>query len=182
MTPEQARGLTALLKDLYGEGPAVARAELLQADLPGRIIPIQLLVPSETPRGLIAYYHGGGWVIGQIDEFENLGRQLAVRTGCAVALVDYRKAPEYPYPAAVEDAWAALVGRREHGAAARCAGSADHGGRQRRRQPGGRPRPEGPPGRVPAADADSALSGDRLRLRQRTYIDPENQLLLTREA
>jgi acetyl esterase len=109
MDLEQARGLTAGLKEMYGPGPAMASAERTMVDLGGRTIPIQFLVPNDTPRGLIVYYHGGGWTIGTIDEFETLGRQLAERTDCVVALVDYRLAPEAPYPAAVDDAWDALT-------------------------------------------------------------------------
>ncbi len=183
MTPEQARGLTALLKDLYGEGPAVARAELLQADLPCRIIPIQLLVPSESPRGLIVYYHGGGWVIGKIDEFENLGRQLAVRTECAVALVDYRLAPEHPYPAAVEDAWDALgwldanmerlLGKRVPLIAAGDSAGGNLAAvlAQKARQAG--PRLLMQVLVYPVTDCDFANA---------TYTDPENQLMLTRDS
>ncbi|MEV4643514.1 alpha/beta hydrolase [Saccharopolyspora sp. NPDC049357] len=109
MEPEQARGMTAMLKDMFGEGPEVARSELIQVPAEGRDIPVRILVPHDEPRGTVVYYHGGGWVIGAIDEFETLGRQLAVRTDCAVVLVDYRLAPEHPHPAAVEDAWDALV-------------------------------------------------------------------------
>ncbi|MGW4340666.1 alpha/beta hydrolase [Rhodococcus koreensis] len=109
MEPTQARGLTAMLKDMFGAGPEVARSELIQIPAEGRTIAAHLLVPAGEIRGMIVYYHGGGWVIGAIDEFETLARQLATRTGCAVALVDYRLAPEHPYPAAVEDAWDALV-------------------------------------------------------------------------
>jgi len=109
MDPVQARELTAMLKGMYGEGPRMARAELRKIDVGGRCIQVQVLVPKDRPRGVIVYYHGGGWVIGAIDEFETLGRQLAERTGCVVALVDYRLAPEHPYPAAAEDAWDALL-------------------------------------------------------------------------
>lgn len=109
MEPAQARGVTAALKEMYGEGPEVARADLLHVPSEGRSIPVRVLVADERPRGVLVYYHGGGWVLGALDEFETLGRELAARTGCAVALVDYRLAPEHPYPAAVDDAWEALL-------------------------------------------------------------------------
>ncbi len=57
---------------------------------------------------MLIYYHGGGWVIGAIDEFDTLARKLAARTGCAVVLPDYRLAPEYRYPTAADDAYATL--------------------------------------------------------------------------
>ncbi len=69
---------------------------------------MRVLVPEGAPRGVFIYYHGGGWVIGAMEEFDTLGRRLAAGTGCAVVLVDYRLAPEYRYPAAVDDAYAAL--------------------------------------------------------------------------
>ncbi|MGK5111428.1 alpha/beta hydrolase [Geodermatophilus sp. CPCC 205506] len=109
MTPEEARGLTAALGEMYGPGPEMHRAEMTSAPAAdGYAIPLHVLVPTERPRGVIVYYHGGGWVIGALPEFETLGRTLADRTGCAVVLVDYRMAPENPYPAAADDSWAAL--------------------------------------------------------------------------
>jgi acetyl esterase len=58
---------------------------------------------GELP-GLV-YCHGGGWVVGSLMSHDPLCRTLAARSGCAVIAVDYRLAPENPYPAAVEDAW-----------------------------------------------------------------------------
>jgi acetyl esterase len=55
------------------------------------------------------YLHGGGWVIGGIDDVDGLCRELAAGAGCAVLNVGYRLAPEHPFPAAVEDAWAVLA-------------------------------------------------------------------------
>jgi len=100
LSPLQARAAGAALVELHGPGPEMLRAEDVDC---GR-----LLVPTERCRGVIVYYHGGGWVTGGLDEFDALGRRLAQRTGCAVVLVDYRLAPEHRYPAAAEDAWTAL--------------------------------------------------------------------------
>jgi acetyl esterase/lipase len=80
----------------------------------GGTFPIRILTPTEHPRGVIVYYHGGGWVLGGLDDSDVLGRQLAKRTGCAVVLVDYRLAPEYRYPTAVDDSWAALLWTADH--------------------------------------------------------------------
>ena len=63
---------------------------------------------------MIVYYHGGGWVVGSIDESDTLGRKLAERTSCAVVLVDYRLAPEHRYPVAVDDSYAALEWAAAH--------------------------------------------------------------------
>ncbi len=53
----------------------------------------------------ITYFHGGGWVVGNLDSHDASCRLLAAVTGCVVVSVDYRLAPEHPYPAAIEDAW-----------------------------------------------------------------------------
>jgi acetyl esterase/lipase len=58
--------------------------------------------------GLI-YFHGGGWVAGDLDTHDGVCRRLADASGCKVIAVDYRRAPEHPFPAAVDDAWAAAV-------------------------------------------------------------------------
>ncbi|NCC34731.1 MAG: alpha/beta hydrolase [Chloroflexia bacterium] len=114
-TPEEVRGLTAALRDMYGPGPAVAQViDHTVATPDGESFQIRVLVPEGTPRAMLIYYHGGGWVIGKIEEFDTLGRQLAVRTGCAVALVDYRLAPEYRYPTAINDAYLALEWMAAH--------------------------------------------------------------------
>jgi acetyl esterase len=114
-TPEEVRALVADLKELYGTGPEMARVEDHSiSGVDGGSFPVRVLVPEGSPRGVFVYYHGGGWVIGAMEEFDTLGRKLAARTGCAVVLVDYRLAPEYRYPTAVDDAYAALEWVGEH--------------------------------------------------------------------
>ncbi|MER6978747.1 alpha/beta hydrolase [Streptomyces carpinensis] len=107
MTPIEARGLGGALHEMYGPGPEVARVAHDTVAVDGGQVPVRILAP-ENPRAVIVYYHGGGWVIGAIDEFDTLARQMVQRTGAAVVLVDYRLAPEHRYPTAAEDAWAAL--------------------------------------------------------------------------
>jgi len=108
-TPDEVRGLTAGLAELYGTGPDMERVEDTTIPVDGESIAARILVPTSSPRGVFIYYHGGGWVIGgNIEEFDTLGRKLAARTNCAVVLVDYRLAPEHRYPVAADDAYAAL--------------------------------------------------------------------------
>lgn len=90
------------------EPPAVGTVRDLSADG----IPMRLVrpagVPDEARLPLLVYFHGGGWVIGDLDTHDVLCRSLAAGAGCAVLSVDYRLAPEHPFPAAVDDCLAAL--------------------------------------------------------------------------
>ncbi|MGD8761358.1 MAG: alpha/beta hydrolase [Desulfobacteraceae bacterium] len=75
---------------------------------PGGEIPIRLYYPKgDPPFAVVVYFHGGGWVIGDLDTHHGLCHALSKSSGCLVAAVDYRLAPENRYPAAVEDAYAA---------------------------------------------------------------------------
>ncbi|WP_336206496.1 alpha/beta hydrolase [Nonomuraea sp. LPB2021202275-12-8] len=63
---------------------------------------------GDEPRPVVVYLHGGGWVFGSVKRNDALGRDLAIRTGAIVVSVDYRLAPEHPFPAAADDAWTVL--------------------------------------------------------------------------
>lgn len=90
-------------------------AEDVAIPRPGGEIRARLYVPSAPPGPpipLVVYYHGGGWVVGDLETHDPVCRFLAHETGFAVLAVDYRLAPEHPFPAALEDAvtafrWAA---------------------------------------------------------------------------
>ncbi|MEI2702033.1 MAG: alpha/beta hydrolase [Baekduia sp.] len=94
---------------------AVVRNELL-AGPDGHTIPARRYVPltAERPDAgpLVAYFHGGGWVCGDLDTHDNTCRAIADATGATVVAVDYRLAPESPYPAALDDAFAAYADLR----------------------------------------------------------------------
>jgi len=63
--------------------------------------------PAE-PAPVVVFYHGGGWTLGTLDSAGDICRELAARSGAVVVSVDYRLAPEHPFPAGHDDAWAAL--------------------------------------------------------------------------
>jgi acetyl esterase len=65
---------------------------------------------------VLVYFHGGGWVVGSLDSHDGVARHLSRFGGCIVVSVDYRLAPEHPFPAAVDDAWAAMLWVREQAA------------------------------------------------------------------
>lgn len=113
-TPEEVRAFGKAFADMAGPAPKVSRSEDFSVEVAGGSIPVRVLVPPQGARGVIVYYHGGGWVIGAIDEFDTMARKLAERTSCAVVLVDYRLAPEHRYPTAVDDSYAALCWTAAH--------------------------------------------------------------------
>ncbi len=69
---------------------------------------LRLYRPEAASGGALLYFHGGGFVLGDLETADPICRLVAARTGSAVVALDYRLAPEHPYPAAVEDALAAL--------------------------------------------------------------------------
>jgi acetyl esterase len=71
-------------------------------------VPVRLYRPTLQPRPLLVYFHGGGWTIGDLASHDRLCRQLARGADVAVLAVDYRRAPEHPWPAAVHDALAVV--------------------------------------------------------------------------
>jgi acetyl esterase len=83
---------------------------------PAGAIPIRVYTPSgDTPLPVLLYFHGGGWMLGNLDTEEDTCLSLAKRTPCIAVSVDYRLAPEHPYPAATEDCYSALLWVAEHG-------------------------------------------------------------------
>ena len=74
--------------------------------------------PERPP--VLVWYHGGGWVIGDLETADRLCRRLANRTGALVVSVAYRLAPEHPAPAAIKDAWDALCWVASHGIELEC--------------------------------------------------------------
>ncbi len=71
---------------------------------------------ARPPQPLLVYFHGGGWVIGDLDTHDGVCRFLAEHSGCRVLSVEYRLAPEHPFPKPVEDVVAAFAWAHEHAA------------------------------------------------------------------
>ena len=86
----------------------ILHVEALTAEFFGGSAPARLYRPAAAPDALIVYYHGGGWALGSLDEYDRPLRHLANLSGAAIVSVDYRLAPEHRFPAAVDDALGAL--------------------------------------------------------------------------
>ncbi|MGE2725036.1 alpha/beta hydrolase fold domain-containing protein [Mycolicibacterium pulveris] len=85
------------------------RTEDRAVDGPAGPIPIRVYWPPEADGAavpVVVFLHGGGWSVGDLDTYDGIAAMHAVGAGAVVVSVDYRLAPEHPYPAAVDDAWA----------------------------------------------------------------------------
>jgi acetyl esterase len=97
---EQARaGHEQETQVLAGPGEEVGNVE--DTELAG--VPVRIYTPLEPKAGTVAYFHGGGWVVGSIDSFDTACRALANASGATIVSVGYRLAPEHPFPAGLED-------------------------------------------------------------------------------
>jgi acetyl esterase len=116
MTPADARDQRRAMLRPSPEPIAEVR------DLDAGGVPCRLYRPAATrSAGLLLWFHGGGWVLGDLDSHDDLCRAVANRAGCAVLSVGYRLAPEHPFPAAVDDALGVAAWAHEHAAALGCA-------------------------------------------------------------
>jgi acetyl esterase len=110
MTPDQARAAYLGAAEVL-EPPRAHLARVEDFGIPGAdgsMRHARLYANTEGELPVLLYFHGGGFVIGGIETHDSLCRQLALRSGGAVVSLDYRLAPEHPFPAAVDDAWAAM--------------------------------------------------------------------------
>lgn len=80
----------------------------------GHQIPVRLYIPDGAT-GVVVAFHGGGWVVGNLDTFDDTARNIANDSGQAVVSVDYRLTPEHRFPAQIDDAWAVTRWVAEHG-------------------------------------------------------------------
>jgi acetyl esterase len=109
MSPQEARQVPAILAELTGAGPELASVRDVEIPGPAGAIPARVYEPVADPPGTVVYFHGGGWVIGGLDTWDAAVRNLAKESGARVVSVDYRLAPEHPFPAAADDAHAATT-------------------------------------------------------------------------
>lgn len=110
-TPTEIRKTSAESRGLLQKKPTPIY-QVTDTTFPGPAgpIPIRIYIPrQQTDLPVIIYYRGGGWVIGNLDSHDNICRSLSKITRWIVVSVDYRLAPEHPFPAAVDDAYAALL-------------------------------------------------------------------------
>lgn len=106
LTPDEARAAYQLLRAADGELEEVASVD----DVDVARVPCRRYRPAgaspDASLPVVVWFHGGGWVIGDLDTADATVRRLANRSGCEVVSVHYRRAPENPFPAAIDDAWA----------------------------------------------------------------------------
>src|SRR5918996_5297787 len=96
-------------------GPEVAKGEDRLIPGPGGDIPVRIYTPAGTgPFPILVWFHGGGWVVGDLDTADPTARHLAVGAGCVVVSVDYRLAPETKFPGAADDCYAATQWAVQH--------------------------------------------------------------------
>ena len=111
---QQLRTMVALMDE---PAPKLARIEDITIPGPAGAIPARLYdaaAADATARPVVAYFHGGGWVQGDLETHHGLCARIAERAGVIVVAVDYRLAPEHPFPAAVDDCFAAYRWLRAH--------------------------------------------------------------------
>ncbi|GAB2656626.1 alpha/beta hydrolase [Kribbella swartbergensis] len=113
----------AKVLDVTGEPSPVSSIESVDADgVPGR-----LYRPIGAERDVLVWAHGGGWIHGDLDTADGVARALANRAACAVLSIDYRLAPEHPFPAGFDDTWTAVTWARRNFASVAVGGDSSGG-------------------------------------------------------
>ena len=112
-TVKENRDLVSSFSTLAGDVEPVGSVHDAVAAAEGLEVPIRIYAPATLPRSepqpVTVFFHGGGWVLGNLDSQDHIARIVANRSGTIVVSVDYRLAPEHRFPAGIEDAYAALT-------------------------------------------------------------------------
>lgn len=103
-------GARAMFLTLAGDSDPACRVEALQLAAANHSVPARLYQPEhlQVPDAMVLFLHGGGWSLGDLDCYDGLVRSLCQQSGVRFLSVDYRLAPEHPYPAGLDDASLAL--------------------------------------------------------------------------
>lgn len=113
----EARQMMGATSALNANPEPVERVENREIPGPGGAIPIRIYTPEgEGPLPILVYFHGGGWVLCNLDTHDGTARRLCNHARCIVVSVDYRLAPEHPFPAPLEDCYAATQWTAENAA------------------------------------------------------------------
>ena len=106
LSPKEGREIFSSLGELFGDSPSVARVE--DRDI-GDGLGVRIFTPEgDGPFPVLVYFHGGGWVLGNLDTHEPLCRRLANASSAIVVAVDYPLSPEAVFPAALEDCYKSI--------------------------------------------------------------------------
>ena len=108
LSAEEARLVFSEIYRSMPPGPESVSSEDLDIAVEDGEIRARVLTPQGTAQSVMVYYHGGGWVVGNIDDYDLVGRHLAEKCNAIVVMVDYRKSPEHKYPVPMQDCYAAL--------------------------------------------------------------------------
>ena len=108
LSADEARLVFSEIYRSMPDGPESVSSKDITIDVEGGDIRGRVLTPKGAAQSVMVYYHGGGWVIGNIDDYDLVGRHLAEKCNAIVVMVDYRKSPEHKYPVPMQDCYAAL--------------------------------------------------------------------------
>jgi acetyl esterase len=113
--PDGRRNFDEMIDPLT-DHPEVGAVEDREIALDGRDVPVRIYRPAEPARaGVAVFFHGGGWVFGDLESHDGVCRSITRASGIATVAVHYRRAPEHPFPAALEDAVGVVRWLAAHG-------------------------------------------------------------------